>query len=150
MEGTAGLSNAKSERSWRNFKPGPWRDSIDVRDFIVRNVTPYIGDEKFLAPPSERTLAVWKKLQPLFREEQKKGVIAVDAKTPSNVLAHNVRYIDRENEVIVGLQTDALIKRGTKTYGGLRMVEAGLNVAGFAAHPPVHAAAQECRAKAED
>src|SRR4051812_11219610 len=140
MEGTAGLSNAKSERSWRNFKPGPWRDSIDVRDFIIRNVTPYIGDEKFLAAPSERTLAVWKKLQPLFREEQKKGVIAVDAKTPSNLLAHKPGYIDRENEVIVGLQTDEPFKRAIFPYGGLRMVEAGLKAAGFKADAAVHEA----------
>src|SRR3954469_5988835 len=150
MEGTAGLSNEKSERSWRNFKPGPWRDSIDVRDFIIRNVTPYIGDEKFLAAPSERTLAVWKKLQPLFREEQKKGVIAVDAKTPSNVLAHKPGYIDRENEVIVGLQTDAPFKRAIFPYGGLRMVEAGLKAAGFDADPQVHEAFTKYRKSHND
>ena len=97
MEGTAGLSkSAKDERCWRGFKPGSWSSSIDVRDFIVRNVTPYHGDESFLAGPSERTKAVWDKLQPYFREEQKKGVLAVDAKTPSTLLAHEAGYIDRE------------------------------------------------------
>ena len=81
-----------------------------MRDFIVANVTPYDGDEKFLAGPSKRTKAVWDKLQPYFKEEQKKGVLAVDAKTPSTLLAHKAGYIDRDNEVIVGLQTDAAVQ----------------------------------------
>src|SRR5258708_31815613 len=99
MEGTAGLSKAaKSELCWRKFKPGSWRDSIDVRDFIVRNVTPYTGDEKFLAPPSQRTMAVLGKLQPFFREERKKGVLAVDAKKPSPRTAHAARHIHPGNE----------------------------------------------------
>src|SRR6267154_5743048 len=141
MEGTAGLSKAaKSELCWRKFKPGSWRDSIDVRDFIVRNVTPYTGDEKFLAPPSQRTMAVWAKLQPFFREERKNGVLAVDAKTPSTVTAHAAGYIDRDNEVVVGLQTDAPFKRAIFPFGGLRMVEAGLKAAGVDADPQVHEA----------
>src|SRR5215208_100457 len=128
MEGTAGLSkSAKNERSWREFKPGSWRNSIDVRDFIVRNAKSYDGDEKFLAEPTERTKTVWAKLQPYFKEEQKKGVLAVDAKTPSTLLAHKPGYIDRDNEVIVGLQTDAPFKRAIFPWGGLRMVE----VAGY-------------------
>jgi len=107
MEGTAALpKNTKNERSWRDFKPGNWCTSIDVRDFIALNVTPYLGDEKFLAPPSERTKAVWAKLQPYFQEERKKGVLAVDAKTPSSLLAHKAGYIDQDNEVVIGLQTD--------------------------------------------
>jgi formate C-acetyltransferase len=82
MEGTAGLPKSiKDERCWRDFAPGRWRTTIDVRDFIVANVKPYAGDETFLAGPSKRTKAVWDKLQPYFREEQKKGVLAVDAKT---------------------------------------------------------------------
>src|SRR5262245_12173888 len=112
MEGTAGLSKAaKDERCWRCFRPGTWRSSIAVRDFIVSNVTPYHGDEGFLAGPSELTKAVWDKLRPYFREEQKKGVLAVDTKTPSTLLAHEAGYIDRDNEVIVGLQTDQPFKR---------------------------------------
>ncbi|HWP17431.1 MAG TPA: pyruvate formate lyase family protein, partial [Xanthobacteraceae bacterium] len=136
MEGSAALS--KTEKAWRNFKPGHWRDTIDVRDFIVRNATPYTGDEKFLAGPSKRTQAVWAKLQPYFREEQKKGVLAVDAKTPSTLLAHKAGYIDRDNEVIVGLQTDAPFKRAIFPFGGLRMVEAGLKAAGIEADAAVH------------
>jgi formate C-acetyltransferase len=141
MEGTAALpKNIKDERCWREFKPGNWCTTIDVRDFIVCNVTPYLGDEKFLAAPSERTKAVWAKLQPYFQEERKKGVLAVDAKTPSTLLAHKAGYIDQDNEAIVGLQTDQPFKRAIFPYGGLRMVEAGLKAAGFPADPQVHEA----------
>ena len=151
MEGTAALSKAaKDEKAWRDFRPGPWRDSIDVRDFIVRNATPYAGDEKFLAGPSKRTLAVWAKLQPYFKEEQKKGVLAVDAKSPSTLLAHKAGYIDRDNEIIVGLQTDAPFKRAIFPYGGLRMVENGLKAAGFDADPQVHEAFTKYRKSHND
>ena len=111
-----------------------------MRDFIVRNATPYTGDEKFLAAPSARTKAVWDKLQPYFQEEQKKGVLAADAKTPSTLLAHKPGYIDQKNEIIVGLQTDQPFKRAIFPYGGLRMVEAGLKAAGIEADPQVHEA----------
>lgn len=129
-----------SEDCWRSFKPGAWQKTIDVRDFIVSNFTPYLGDEKFLAGASKRTKAVWDKLQPYFREEQKKGVLAVDAKNPSTLLAHKAGYIDRDNEIIVGLQTDEPFKRAIFPFGGLRMVEAGLKAAGFEADPHVHEA----------
>ena len=85
-----------SEDCWRSFNPGSWRTSADVRDFIVANVAPYAGDEKFLPGASKRTKAVWAKLQPFFQEERKKGVLAVDAKTPSTLLAHKAGYIDQE------------------------------------------------------
>jgi formate C-acetyltransferase len=112
MEGTAALSkNQKDERCWRGFKQGNWSTAIDVRDFVVSNVTPYVGDEEFLVGPSKRTKAVWEKLQPYFQADRKKGVLAVDAKTPSTMLAHNAGYIDPDNEVIVGLQTDEPFKR---------------------------------------
>ena len=139
MEGTAAIpKNQKEQRCWRNFKPGSWTTSIDVRDFIARNATPYLGDEKFLSGPSKRTKAVWEKLQPYFRDERKKGVLAVDTHTPSTLLAHKPGYIDRENEVIVGLQTDQPFKRAIFPFGGLRMVEAGLKAAGFEADASVH------------
>src|SRR5215468_9256656 len=139
MEGTVGLGRTlNSERCWRGFKPGSWCSSIDVRDFIICNVAPYTGDETFLVGPSKRTKAVWDKLQPYFEDERKKGVLAVDARTPSTLLAHEAGYIDRDNEVIVGLQTDQPFKRAIFPFGGLRMVEAGLNAAGFEADPQVH------------
>ena len=135
---------------WRGFKSGHWQNAIDVRDFIVRNVTPYTGDNRFLAGPSKRTKAVWDKLQPYFQEERKKGVLAVDAKAPSTMLAHKPGYIDRENEVIVGLQTDAPFKRAIFPFGGLRMVEAGLKAAGFDADPQVHEAFTKYRKSHND
>jgi formate C-acetyltransferase len=141
MEAPAALSkNLNDDRSWRDFNPGTWCSSIDVRDFIVTNVTQYTGDERFLAGPSKRTQAVWDKLQPYFKEEQKKGVLAVDAHTPSALLAHEAGYIDSDNEVIVGLQTDQPFKRAIFPFGGLRMVEAGLKAAGFEPDPQVHQA----------
>jgi formate C-acetyltransferase len=151
MEGTAGLAkNLKDQRCWRGFQQGSWCDSIDVRDFIVRNATPYAGDESFLAGPSERTKAVWAKLQPYFQDERKKGVLAVDAKTPSHLLAHKPGYIDKANEVVVGLQTDQPFKRAIFPYGGLRMVEAGLKAAGFDADPQVHEAFTKYRKSHND
>ena len=114
---------------WRGFKIGDWCRAIDVRDFITHNVTPYLGNEKFLVGPSARTKAVWAKLQPYFEVERQKGVLAVDAESPLTLLAHKAGYIDRDNEVIVGLQTDQPFKRAIFPFGGLRMVESGLKAA---------------------
>ena len=139
MEGVA-QSAADVSHAWRDLAPGPWQRALDVRDFIVRNVTPYEGDEAFLVGPSSRTLAVWQKLQNYFEEERRKGVLEVEAATPSTMLAHPPGWIDRDNEVIVGLQTDRPFRRAIFPAGGLRMVEAGLKAAGFDADPSVHTA----------
>src|SRR6476620_896755 len=135
---------------WNGFRPGDWQTSINVRDFIVRNVKPYPGNEEFPAGPSQRTMAVWAKLQPYFADERKKGVLAVDTQTPSTLLAHKAGYIDRENEVIVGLQTDQPFKRAIFPYGGLRMVEAGIKAAGFEPDPLVHEAFTKYRKSHND
>ncbi len=135
---------------WRGFQPGDWTKSINVRDFIVKNVAPYTGDEKFLAPASQRTKAVWAKLQPYFAEERKKGVLAVDVKNPSNLLAHAPGFIDKDNEVVVGLQTDQPFKRAIFPYGGLRMVESGIKAAGFEADAAVHEAFTKYRKSHND
>ena len=127
-----------SEEAWRDFEPGRWQRTVDVRDFIVRNATAYEGDEFFLVGPSARTRNVWEKLQPYFAEERRKGVLDADATRPSTILAHAPGWIDRENEVIVGLQTDQPFRRAIFPAGGLRMVEAGLKAAGIAADPAVH------------
>jgi formate C-acetyltransferase len=131
-------ANVDDPRAWKGFTPGRWQKAIDVRDFVVRNVTPYEGDEKFLAAPTARTKAVRAKLQPYFVEERKKGVLDVDAAHPSSLLAHEAGYIDRDNEVIVGLQTDKPFKRAIFPFGGLRMVESGLKAAGFQPDKTVH------------
>ena len=141
MMGSAALrKEVDAGDCWRGFQPGSWVSSIDVHDFIVRNVTPYTGGEDFLAAPSQRTKAVWAKLQPYFAEERKTGVLAADAQNPSTVLAHKAGYIDRDNEIIVGLQTDQPFKRAIFPYGGLRMVETGLKAAGFEPDSRVHEA----------
>ena len=151
MKGSAALKkDAGTHDSWREFRPGDWSNTINVRDFIVRNVASYSGDEKFLAPASERTKAVWAKLQPYFAEERKKGVLAVDAQNPSTMLAHKAGYIDRDNEIIVGLQTDQPFKRAIFPFGGLRMVEAGLKAAGFEPDAKVHEAFTKYRKSHND
>src|SRR6476469_2876975 len=150
MEAAALANSPKDKGCWRDFKPGNWCNAIDVRDFIDCNVTPYTGDEKFLSGPSARTKAVWAKLQPYFKDERKKGVLAVDASTPSTLLAHAAGYIDRDNEVIVGLQTDRPFKRAIFPFGGLRMVEAGLKAACIEADPHVHEAFTKYRKSHND
>jgi formate C-acetyltransferase len=122
---------------WREFSPGPWMKRIDVRDFIVANVRPYEGDCAFLSGPTERTKAVWAALQPYLREEAHKGVLDVDPATPSTMTSHAPGYIDRPNEVIVGLQTDKPFRRAIMPWGGLRMVENGLRSVGMKVDPKV-------------
>src|SRR5215510_7154506 len=123
--------------SWRSFQPGQWQKRIDVRDFIVRNTKDYHGDESFLAPATKRTKAVFETLQPYFKEEIKKGVLDVDAKTPSSLTSHAPGYIDRDNEIIVGLQTDKPFRRAIMPLGGLHMVENGLKSLGKKVDPTV-------------
>ena len=131
------MHNAQMGKGWRGFSGAVWQREIDVRDFIVANVTPYTGGPEFLAKPTQRTLTVWDKLQPYFREEIKKGVLDVDASTPASLTAFGPGYIDRDNEVIVGLQTDKPFKRAIMPTGGFRMVEAGLKAAGRDVDPTV-------------
>jgi formate C-acetyltransferase len=89
MEGvTANPGELSRSSAWRSFAPGHWQTAIEVRDFITRNVDPYQGDEAFLVDPSPRTKVVWDKLQPYFDAERQKGVLDVDAATPSAILAH--------------------------------------------------------------
>src|SRR3954453_8471739 len=140
MEGVNMTPAGHGGRCWHGFEGGRWERAVDVRDFIQRQVTSYTGDESFLVGPTARTEAVWAKLQPYFQDEQRKGVLDVDAAAPSTLLAHAAGYIDRENEVIVGLQTDKPFRRAIFPAGGLRMVESGLKAAGFEADAAVHEA----------
>lgn len=116
---------------WHGFVPGPWCDSIDVRDFIQRNYTPYDGDATFLAGPTARTSQVWGKLSAMFPAERAKGVHDVDPHTPSGITAHGPGYIDADAELIVGLQTDAPLKRAIMPNGGWRMVAGALKTYGY-------------------
>ena len=134
------MEQAESKDAWRTFSGRLWKREIDVRDFIVTNVKPYSGGADFLAKPTARTLAVWQRLQPYFREEIKKGVLDVDATTPSSLTSHGPGYIDRDNEVLVGLQTDKPFRRAIMPAGGFRMVESGLKAIGREVDPAVREA----------
>jgi len=118
MEGVILTPAEHGGRCWSGFEEGRWQRVIDVRDFIQRNVNSYTGDESFLVGPTARTQAVWAKLQPYFQDEQRKGVLDVDAAAPSTLLAHAAGYIDRDNEIIVGLQTDKPFRRAIFPAGG--------------------------------
>lgn len=117
------------------FEGGLWTREIDVRDFIQQNITPYFGDEAFLAGATERTLGIWAKLTALFVEERKKGVLDV-SQIPSSITAHDAGYIDKDNEIIVGLQTDAPLKRAIMPNGGFNMVLTSLKTYGY--EPDLH------------
>ena len=121
---------------WRGFRSGLWQKDIDVRDFIQQNYEPYHGDESFLAPATERTKAMWARLEALFLEERKKGVLDV-SQIPSSITAHAPGYIDRDNEIIVGLQTEAPLKRAIMPNGGFRMVATALKAYGYEPDPHV-------------
>src|SRR5215212_5452475 len=111
----------KETSPWEGFKPGLWQKEIDVRDFIQRNYEPYEGDGSFLAPATERTERLWFGLTELFVKERRQGVLDV-SQVPSSINAHGPGYIDKEHEVIVGLQTEAPLRRAIMPNGGLRMV----------------------------
>ena len=105
------------------FKDGVWQDKIDVQNFIQTNYTEYLGDSKFLTGPTKRTKKLWKKVLKLMKQETKKGVLGIDVNTPSSITSHKAGYINKNKEIIVGLQTDKPLKRAIFPNGGWRMVE---------------------------
>jgi formate C-acetyltransferase len=121
---------------WQGFTPGIWQKDIDVRNFIQQNYQPYEGNETFLSPATERTKRLWNQLNSLFVEERRKGVLDI-SQIPSSITSHGPGYIDRQNEVIVGLQTEAPLKRAIMPNGGLRMVLNALETYGYKADPAV-------------
>ena len=131
-EKKAATTEPDTKEAWRGFKPGLWQRDINVRWFLQQNYAPYDGDDSFLAPATERTKRIWKKLTDMFVEERKKGVLDVSL-IPSSITAHAPGYIDKENEVIVGLQTDAPLKRAIMPNGGWRMVLSSLKTYGYEA-----------------
>ena len=118
-----------------SFEGFIWKREINVRDFIQHNYTPYEGDESFLAGPTERTLKIWAQLSEMFKVEREKGVYDAETKYPQSIDTYGAGYIDKENEVIVGLQTDAPLKRGIFPKGGIRMVESALKAYGYELDP---------------
>ena len=122
---------------WQGFSDGAWRSSIDIRGFIQENYTPYEGDDTFLADATERTTKLWDALGILLKQERKVGVLDV-SDIPSTITAHDAGYINKDLELIVGLQTEAPLKRAIMPNGGLRMVEGGMKAFGFEPNKQVH------------
>ena len=121
-----------------NFKEGHWKYEINVTDFVKTNITPYEGDASFLTGPTERTKAVWNKcLEALAEERANNGVRSLDPSTVSTITSFAPGYIDKENEVIVGLQTDELLRRAIKPFGGIKVVEKACRESGMEVDPKV-------------
>ena len=117
---------------WNGFKSGRWQDEINVRDFIQLNYTPYDGDESFLCGPTARTAALNGKFSELLRQEQEKGgVLDIDTETVSSLTSYAPGYLDKENEIIVGLQTDSPLKRGVNPFGGINMTRKACKAYGY-------------------
>ena len=121
-----------------NFKEGHWNKEINVTDFVKTNITPYEGDASFLTGPTERTKSVWNKcLEALAEERANNGVRSLDPSTVSTITSFAPGYIDKENEVIVGLQTDELLRRAIKPFGGIKVVEKACRENGLEVDPKV-------------
>ncbi len=121
-----------------DFKSGKWQSEINVRDFIQKNYTPYDGDSSFLAGPTEATTKLWDRCCELFKEEREKGgVIDMDTKVVSTITSHDAGYIIKDLEKIVGLQTDAPLKRSMQPFGGIRMAETSCKSYGYEVDPEV-------------
>ncbi len=122
---------------WKNFKKGKWNKEINVEEFIQLNYSAYDEDEAFLVKPTQKTKNVWSKCEDLLKEELKKHVLDIDTDRVSGINNYEAGYIDRENEVIVGLQTDAPLKRIVNPYGGIRMVYQELDAYGYKLNPEI-------------
>ena len=126
-------------KEWNKFKSGDWKYEINVRDFIQQNYTPYEGNSNFLAAPTEKTKKLWNEVLDLYKKEKESygGVLDIDTKTVSTVSAHDAGYIDKDLEEIVGLQTDAPLKRAIMPFGGIRIVEKSCEAYGREVEPEV-------------
>ena len=133
---TVSASTGETTAAWRGFRTGLWHKEINVRDFIQQNYEPYDGDGRFLAPATARTKKLWATSKALFLEERKKGVLDI-SQIPASITAHAPGYIDQANEIIVGLQTDAPLKRAIMPNGGFRMVASALKTYGYEPDPHV-------------
>ncbi|MEG2054407.1 MAG: pyruvate formate lyase family protein, partial [Oscillospiraceae bacterium] len=120
------------------FKKGNWCSNIDLRDFIVGNYCPYNGDGSFLAPPTKRTTQLWETVSELLKTERERGgVYDIDEHTISTIVSHNAGYINKDLEQIVGMQTDAPLKRAIMPFGGIRLVYKELEAYGKQMDPEV-------------
>lgn len=134
------------ESAWEGFEKGPWMKEVNVRDFIHRNYTLYTGDSSFLAPPTDRTLILWKQVLGLYQQElDKGGVIDADTHVVGNIATHPAGYIDRSLEKIVGLQTEKPLKRALMPFGGIRMAAHALESYGYKIDPEIERVFSEYR-----
>ena len=125
--------------AWKDFEKGEWQDKINVRDFIQHNYTPYEGDSSFLTGPTDKTRTLWAEVLDLYKKEKEApgGVLDIDTKTISTVSSHDAGYIDKDLEEIVGLQTDAPLKRAIMPFGGIKIVEKSCEAYGRKVDPEV-------------
>ena len=118
--------------AWKGFKGSKWQNQIDVRDFIMENITVYTGDESFLAGPTDATTKLWDQVMDLYKAERENGgVLDMDTKIVSTIISHDPGYLNKELETIVGFQTDAPFKRSLQPFGGIRMAEKSAEAYGF-------------------
>ncbi len=132
-----GIGGIQLFKEWEGFVAGDWQNEINVRDFIQKNYTVYEGDDKFLAGPTENTKKVWEISSKLIVKEIKEGILGVDTDKVSGINNFEAGYIDKDHESIVGLQTDAPLKRMMNPYGGYRMVEQSLEAYGYEPNPEI-------------
>ena len=124
--------------AWNNFNGGDWETGINVRDFIQKNYTPYDGDSAFLAPATARTTALREKFDALLAEEREKGGVRnIDTETVITITAFGPGYLDKDSEIIVGLQTDEPLKRACNPFGGMRMVRDACKQYGYEVSPKI-------------
>ncbi len=124
-------------KQWEGFETGNWVQKVDVRNFIQTNYTPYEGDDTFLEGPTEKTKNLWQKSLDLMKKEMEKGILDAETKIPSGITSHAPGYLDKENEQIVGFQSDAPLKRNIMPYGGIRTVENALESYGYKLDPEI-------------
>lgn len=123
------------KEEYKNFVEGLWTKEIDVRDFIIKNITPYIGDDSFLADATDRTKKLWEKADKLIIEEVKTGKVDIETNVFAGINNFKPGYLDKDNELIIGFQTDKPLKRIINPFGGLRMVESSLKAYNTEANP---------------
>ena len=121
-----------THENWNGFVGGAWQEEINVRDFIQKNYKEYTGDSSFLAGATERTKALMAKVEELFRAEAKAGgVLSIDTSTATSLLNYAPGYVDKDNELIVGLQTSKPLERGVNPFGGMRMAKQACEAYGY-------------------
>ncbi len=126
------MANTELSYAWRGFTVGEWQEKTNVRDFIQKNYTPYEGDDSFLAGPTDRTKRLMSKLEELFKlERERDGVLDIDTETVSSLTTYPPAYLDKEDELIVGLQTGAPLVRGIHPFGGIRMARSACKAYGY-------------------